>query len=47
LKQVQTDLQAVLSINADVELVEFGTLPRSEVGKARRVIDLRKEQPQA
>jgi phenylacetate-CoA ligase len=44
LKQIQDDLQAVLGINADVELVEFGTLPRSEVGKARRVIDLRPKQ---
>ena len=44
LKQIQNDLQAVLGINADVELVEFGTLPRSEVGKARRVIDLRPKQ---
>jgi phenylacetate-CoA ligase len=44
LKQIQDDLQAVLGINADVELVEFGALPRSEVGKARRVIDLRPKQ---
>ena len=44
LKQIQDDLQAVLGINADVELVELGTLPRSEVGKARRVIDLRPKQ---
>jgi phenylacetate-CoA ligase len=42
LNQVQTDLQSVLGISADVELVQFGTLPRSEAGKARRVIDLRK-----
>jgi phenylacetate-CoA ligase len=41
LKEIQGDLLAVLGINADVELVELGTLPRSEVGKARRVIDLR------
>lgn len=40
-KKVQGDLFAVLGIRADVELVELGTLPRSEVGKARRVIDLR------
>jgi phenylacetate-CoA ligase len=44
LKQVQTDLLAVLGIRADVELVRLGTLPRSEVGKAERVIDLRKKQ---
>jgi phenylacetate-CoA ligase len=44
LKQIQDDIQAVLGINADVELVELGTLPRSEVGKARRVIDLRPKQ---
>ena len=44
LRQIQDDLQAVLGINANVELVEFGTLPRSEVGKARRVIDLRPKQ---
>jgi phenylacetate-CoA ligase len=42
LKQVQTDLLAVLGIRADVELVQLGTLPRSEVGKTQRVIDLRK-----
>ena len=41
LKEIQADLLAVLGISADVELVELGTLPRSEVGKARRVIDLR------
>lgn len=44
LKQIQDDLQAVLGINADVELLELGALPRSEVGKARRVIDLRPKQ---
>jgi len=41
LKQIQSDLLAVLGLRADVQLVELGTLPRSEVGKARRVIDLR------
>jgi len=41
LKQIQGDLFAVLGINANVELLELGTLPRSEVGKAHRVIDLR------
>lgn len=41
LKRIQHDLSAVLSIRADVDLVEFGTIPRSEIGKARRVIDLR------
>lgn len=41
LKKIKEDLFAVLSIRADVDLVELGTLPRSEVGKARRVIDLR------
>jgi len=41
LKQIQSDLLAVLGIRADVQLVELGTLPRTEVGKARRVIDLR------
>jgi len=44
LKQIQDDLQSVLGISADVELLELGTLPRSEVGKARRVIDLRPKQ---
>jgi phenylacetate-CoA ligase len=43
LKKVQGDLLAVLGINADVELVGLGTLPRSEVGKARRVFDLRQK----
>ena len=41
LKQIQSDLLAVLGIRAEVQLVELGTIPRSEVGKARRVIDLR------
>jgi phenylacetate-CoA ligase len=40
-REIQRDLLAVLGINANVELVELGTLPRSEVGKALRVIDLR------
>lgn len=40
-KEIQSELLAVLGIGADVEVVEFGTLPRSEVGKAQRVIDLR------
>jgi phenylacetate-CoA ligase len=40
LKRVQTDLLATLGIRTRVELVEEGTLPRSE-GKARRVVDLR------
>jgi phenylacetate-CoA ligase len=40
-KKIQVDLLAVLGISADVEVVELGTLPRSELGKARRVIDLR------
>ena len=41
LKRIQQDLMAVLGIKVNVELLELGTLPRSEVGKARRVIDLR------
>lgn len=40
LKKIQTDLLATLGIRANVELLEEGTLPRSE-GKARRVVDLR------
>jgi phenylacetate-CoA ligase len=44
LRRVHDDLLAVLSINADVELVTLGTLPRSEVGKTRRVFDLRQKQ---
>jgi phenylacetate-CoA ligase len=40
LMKIRSDLMAVLGINADVELVEVGALPRSD-GKARRVIDLR------
>jgi phenylacetate-CoA ligase len=39
-KQVQEELFGTLGIHAKVELVEEGTLARSE-GKARRVIDLR------
>ena len=38
--EVQSRLMAVLGIRVKVELVEEGSLPRSE-GKARRVIDLR------
>ena len=40
-KKIRDDLFAVLSIHAEVELVQMGTLPRSEVGKALRVVDLR------
>jgi phenylacetate-CoA ligase len=38
--EVESSLLAVLGIRVKVELVEEGTLPRSD-GKARRVIDLR------
>ncbi len=41
LNRIQEDLFSVLAIHADVELDELGTLPRSEVGKARRVVDFR------
>jgi len=41
IKKIRDGLFAVLSIHVDVELVELGTLPRSEVGKALRVVDLR------
>jgi phenylacetate-CoA ligase len=41
IKKIRDDLFAVLSIHAEVELVQMGTLPRSEVGKALRVVDLR------
>jgi phenylacetate-CoA ligase len=44
IKKIRDDLFAVLSIHAEVELVESGTLPRSEVGKALRVVDLRPKQ---
>jgi phenylacetate-CoA ligase len=44
LKQIENDLFSVLTIHVGVELVELGTLPRSEVGKARRVIDLRRKE---
>lgn len=44
LTQIQSDLLAVLGIRANVELLELGTLPRSEVGKALRVVDLRPKQ---
>jgi phenylacetate-CoA ligase len=40
-KKIRDDLFAVLSIHTNIELVELGTLPRSEVGKALRVVDLR------
>jgi phenylacetate-CoA ligase len=39
--KVQENLKAVLAINARVELLEPGTIPRG-AGKAKRVIDLRK-----
>jgi phenylacetate-CoA ligase len=39
-QQLQEELFGTLGIHAKVELVEEGTLPRSE-GKARRVVDLR------
>lgn len=44
LRRIQDDLLAVLGIRADVELLELGGLPRSEVGKTRRVVDLRPKQ---
>jgi len=39
--KIRDELFAVLSIHTDVELLPLGTLPRSEVGKALRVVDLR------
>ncbi len=41
-KLMESELQAVLTIRARVELMEPGALPRSE-GKAQRVLDLRKQ----
>lgn len=41
--RVESDLLSVLSIHANVELMQPGTLPRVE-GKAKRVIDLRKKE---
>ncbi len=41
-KQLSDELTAVITVRARIELMEPGTLPRSE-GKAQRVIDLRKE----
>lgn len=40
-KNISKQLKGVLNIVADIELVETGTIPRSE-GKAQRVIDKRK-----
>jgi len=40
-KKVSKELQCVQNLTAEVELVEPGTIPRSE-GKAKRVIDKRK-----
>jgi phenylacetate-CoA ligase len=40
-KNVSKELKGVLNIAANVDLVEPGTIPRSE-GKAKRVIDNRK-----
>ena len=39
-KKVQAELYNILNFNVDVELVEPGSLPRSE-GKAKRVLDMR------
>ncbi|MFQ6051555.1 MAG: phenylacetate--CoA ligase family protein [Candidatus Hydrothermarchaeota archaeon] len=41
-KKVESELEDVLGVSTEVELVEPGSIPRSE-GKAVRVIDLRKE----
>jgi len=41
IRKIQENLLAVLSIRAEVELVELGSIPRSTVGKTRRVVDLR------
>jgi len=41
-KKISSELNAVLGVSAKVELVEHGTIPRSE-GKAKRIIDLRKD----
>jgi len=41
IKKIQENLLAVLSIRADVELVDLGAIPRSTVGKSRRVVDMR------
>jgi phenylacetate-CoA ligase len=40
LKQIEAELHATLGIHPKVELLEEGSLPRSE-GKAQRVVDLR------
>ena len=41
-REITRELQATLSLTARVRLVEPQTITRSE-GKAKRVIDLRKE----
>ncbi|MHA1370503.1 MAG: phenylacetate--CoA ligase family protein, partial [Promethearchaeota archaeon] len=41
-KEIENQLYTTLQVRASVELVEPNTIPRS-VGKAKRVIDLRKE----
>ncbi|MHA1681894.1 MAG: phenylacetate--CoA ligase family protein [Promethearchaeota archaeon] len=41
-KTIEQELRSTLQVHADVELVAPGTIPRS-VGKAKRVIDMRKE----
>ena len=40
-KHIEGSLQNILNVHANVKLVEYGTIPRSE-GKAKRVIDNRK-----
>jgi len=41
-KKLVDEMVAVMTVRADVELMEPGSLPRTE-GKAKRVIDLRKQ----
>ncbi|MFO7618203.1 MAG: phenylacetate--CoA ligase [Thermoplasmata archaeon] len=41
-KKLTDEMVAVMTVRADVELMEPGSLPRTE-GKAKRVIDLRKD----
>ena len=41
-RKIEAELASVLNVSAKIELVEYGSIPRSE-GKAVRVVDLRKE----
>jgi phenylacetate-CoA ligase len=40
-REIQRRIQSITGLSAEIEIVKYGELPRSE-GKAKRVLDLRK-----